>query len=109
MSQDEYNELAFWKTPEEDFLYRAKYGDYDEGYSPEYLKANEQYQEMGLLCKYEHGIENMPLLPDENEGSCPVFGHQCPGGIIKVAGCHAYELVWGHPLEEDQQEAMTEN
>ena len=57
------------------------------GYSTD-LTKNEDYAEQGLLCEWEHCIENMPLPTDRSSPlSCRVFGHCCPGGVSGVASC----------------------
>ncbi len=60
------------------------------GYSPNFA-PNESWEEQGLICKYEHCIEQMPLLP-RWAGSCGLFGHDCPGGPPQVAECAALGL-----------------
>jgi len=57
------------------------------GYSTDYT-PHEDYEEQGLLCRWEHCIENMPLPASQHSPlSCPVFGHCCPGGVLEVASC----------------------
>lgn len=56
------------------------------GYSVNY-SPNPEYQEQGLLCEWEHCIEWMPLRPQRTQESCPVFGHDCPGGPDRVRQC----------------------
>lgn len=56
------------------------------GYSIDFCK-NENYEEHGLLCEWEHCIEWLPLTEKDTELSCPVFGHNCPGGETKVTEC----------------------
>lgn len=48
---------------------------------------NDNFSEEGLICKWEHCIENMPLPYIDTNTSCPIFGHTCPGGIIQVNEC----------------------
>ena len=43
------------------------------------------YAKKGLFCEYEYCIEEMPLV--HGELSCPVWGHDCPGGVAKVGTC----------------------
>lgn len=57
------------------------------GYSIGFV-PNENYEEQGLLCEWEHCIERMPLSGEITDLSCPVFGHDCPGGINKVLECN---------------------
>ena len=51
------------------------------------LDRNHNYKDQGLICEWEHCIELMPLPPDRNSKSCPVFGHECPGGSGQVLKC----------------------
>jgi len=57
------------------------------GYSLK-LQPNPQWHEQGLMCEYEHCIEHMPLDPVRGDVSCPLFGHDCPGGVDRVASCN---------------------
>ena len=50
------------------------------------FKPMEDYAKKGLFCEYEYCIEEMPL-EDRGESSCPVFGHNCPGGKERVKTC----------------------
>jgi hypothetical protein len=50
------------------------------GYSVNFL-PNSKYKEHGLLCEWEHCIEQMHLSEAETELSCRTFGHDCPGGV----------------------------
>jgi hypothetical protein len=46
---------------------------------------NPNFQIEKRICGYEHCIESMPF---SNQGiDCPVFGHDCPGGISQVQIC----------------------
>ena len=56
------------------------------GYSIDF-SPNLDYKNHGLLCEWEHCIEWMPLSARPTKRSCPVFGHNCPGGIEKVSVC----------------------
>lgn len=56
------------------------------GYFPNFY-ANESFDEQGLLCEWEHCIELMPLHEERSNIDCPVFGHECPGGVSKVVKC----------------------
>ena len=49
------------------------------GYSINFCK-NKDYSKQGLICEWEHCIEHFPLK-EKSELSCPVFGHDCPGGL----------------------------
>jgi hypothetical protein len=51
------------------------------------LAPNEQWQAQGLYCPFEHCIERMRLRRESWEGSCPVFGHDCPGRVQQVEVC----------------------
>ncbi len=56
------------------------------GYSINF-DANKDYEQQGLLCEWEHCVEHFPLKERETELSCPVFGHDCPGGIEARKSC----------------------
>jgi hypothetical protein len=56
------------------------------GYSINF-SLNSDYQNQGLTCEYEHCIEWMPLKEQPDEYSCPVFGHNCPGGPGHIRLC----------------------
>ena len=56
------------------------------GYSLD-LSPNNDYENQGLFCEWEHCIEWMPLSKKDTELSCPVWGHNCPGGIEKISKC----------------------
>ena len=56
------------------------------GYSED-LDFNEDWQKEGLACGYEHCIENFPLEEKRSKKSCPLFGHNCPGGVKQVKEC----------------------
>lgn len=45
------------------------------------FEANKEYSQQGLLCEWEHCVEHFPLEEEKTELSCPVFDHDCPGGI----------------------------
>ena len=49
--------------------------------------SNSEYLQQGLLCEWEHCVEHFPLEEEETELSCPVFGHNCPGGIEARVPC----------------------
>jgi hypothetical protein len=65
------------------------------GYSFNFT-PNLEYKEQGILCEWEHCIEWMPLPKERNPKSCPVFGHECPGGASRVASCD-------HTIDETPQ------
>lgn len=56
------------------------------GYSIDF-SPNQDYVKHGLICEWEHCIERMPLTEERTEQSCPVFGHNCPGGVEKISKC----------------------
>lgn len=56
------------------------------GYFPNF-NTNESFDEQGLLCEWEHCIELMPLHEERSNRDCPVFGHECPGGVSQVIKC----------------------
>jgi hypothetical protein len=56
------------------------------GYSIK-LFPNTDYKKDNLSCEWEHCIELMPLTIEDTKLSCPVFGHNCPGGSEKAAKC----------------------
>lgn len=56
------------------------------GYSIDFT-PNLDYPKHGLICEWEHCIEWMPLTEEITRSSCPVFGHNCPGGVDKVHEC----------------------
>jgi hypothetical protein len=49
---------------------------------------NPIWEKQGGICKFEHCIENMELTIETTEKSCPVFGHNCPGGEKQVIECN---------------------
>ncbi len=61
-------------------------GSFSIGYSIDF-SPNLDYEKHGLICEYEHCIEWMPLREERTEHSCPVLGHNCPGGIDKISKC----------------------
>ena len=48
---------------------------------------NAEYKEQGLLCEWEHCIEQMRLSEEPTDLTCPTFGHDCPGGIASRKSC----------------------
>jgi hypothetical protein len=56
------------------------------GYSIDF-SPNLEYEKHDLICEWEHCIERMPLIKNRTKLSCPVFGHNCPGGLEKVSVC----------------------
>jgi hypothetical protein len=62
-------------------------GSLSNGYSFNLL-PNENFEEQGYCCEFEHCIENMPFQDDPNSDlACPTFGHTCPGGLSFVERC----------------------
>lgn len=51
------------------------------GYSLNF-RANPHWHDQGLLCEYEHCVEHLPIADPSTDASCPLFGHDCPGGIV---------------------------
>jgi hypothetical protein len=56
------------------------------GYSISFY-PNDNFEKQGLVCPWEHCIEFMPLLMRQTSASCPIFGHNCPGGTDQVSVC----------------------
>jgi hypothetical protein len=56
------------------------------GYSINF-NPNIDYEKQGFFCEWEHCIEQFPLQEEPNKKSCPVFGHDCPGGVDKIKNC----------------------
>ncbi len=57
------------------------------GYSIDF-STNANYKQHSLTCEYEHCIELMPLTEEETQNSCPLWGHNCPGGTEKISKCN---------------------
>jgi hypothetical protein len=57
------------------------------GYSINF-EENKDYAKQGLLCEYEHCIENFHISEEPTELSCLVFGHDCPGGTETLNSCN---------------------
>lgn len=56
------------------------------GYSINF-QPNPGYKQQGLLCEWEHCVERFPLREERDDRSCPVFGHDCPGGLGTRTKC----------------------
>ncbi len=56
------------------------------GYTKEF-GFNKDWKKQGALCGYEHCIELMFLTEKSTKISCPIFGHNCPGGKEMVKKC----------------------
>ena len=50
-------------------------------------EENKEYDQQGLICGWEHCVEHFPLEKEAAALSCPVFGHDCPGGMNVRAIC----------------------
>jgi len=50
-------------------------------------KPNLEYKNQGLSCEWQHCVEHFPITEERTNLSCPVFGHNCPGGIDAVKNC----------------------
>ena len=55
------------------------------GYTKEF-GFNKDWKKQNAICGYEHCIELMPL-ESPSDKSCPIFGHNCPGGKEMVSKC----------------------
>lgn len=54
----------------------------------QYSGYNHAFEQMGHMCPYEYCIETQPLHPTaDGTKSCPVFGHDCPGGVWQSFFC----------------------
>lgn len=51
------------------------------------FSSNSDYKKHSLFCEWEHCIEWMPLTEKPTQKSCPCFGHNCPGGFLKIKEC----------------------
>jgi len=60
--------------------------NYSIGYSVDFT-PNQDYAEQDLFCEWEHCIEWMPLSKENTELSCPIWGHNCPGGVEMISKC----------------------
>ena len=71
----------------------------------QHVGHNHAFEQMGHMCPYEYCIETQPLHPTaDGNKSCPVFGHDCPGGVWQAFFCrmtedrprrHAYTPISG--------------
>lgn len=48
---------------------------------------NPDYAENGFSCEWEHCIEHSPVERETSEKSCPLWGHNCPGGLVTLTNC----------------------
>ena len=61
------------------------------GYS-RYTEPNPHWSDQPhAICKFEHCIENQPIRLNRDDRSCPVFGHDCPGGTKQAAKCREHD------------------
>ena len=51
-----------------------------------YFGFNPNWEKQKAICGYEHCIELMPLKRNSKK-SCPIFGHDCPGGKEMTQKC----------------------
>lgn len=59
------------------------------------FELNPKWKEQKGVCIFEHCIENMPITPERAVESCPIFGHNCPGGEKQVAACERIkDALW---------------
>jgi len=56
------------------------------GYT-KYFGFNPNWKKQKALCGYEHCIELMYIGAKRTKKSCPLFGHNCPGGKAMVDKC----------------------
>jgi Domain of unknown function (DUF4145) len=73
------------------------------GYSLNFA-PNLDFEDQGLVCEFEHCIENMPLR-NESDDACPMWGHDCPGGRRRVATCPAAE-AWRAETAQRSDESV---
>lgn len=53
-------------------------------------KPNPYWRDQHGICRWEHCIENQPHYEDRPIAkSCPIFGHDCPGGARAATACRA--------------------
>lgn len=61
---------------------------------------NELWEEQGLICEWEHCIENMALVTVLwSRYKCPVFGHKCPGKKEQIVKCKNIATELWHKLD----------
>lgn len=56
------------------------------GYTPDF-GFNPNWKRQKAICGYEHCIELMSISEETTKKSCPIFGHDCPGGKEMVKKC----------------------
>lgn len=81
------------------------------GYCPD-MRPFAEWHAHGLCCAYEHCVECSPLTG--GPAACPVFGHDCPGGVAVAEFCR-FESderdAWAAAVDavcEDDPEAAAE-
>lgn len=60
------------------------------GYIEVFMPNHSVDEQPHTICIWEHCIEHFPLESERGEKSCPIFGHNCPGGIEQVSFCKAH-------------------
>lgn len=50
-------------------------------------KPNPHWRKLHGICRYEHCIETQHAGMENTPKSCPIFGHDCPGGARSAAAC----------------------
>jgi len=70
------------------------------GYVP-ITQFNHAFRIQQFWCPWEHCIELFPLPKVRTPGSCPVFGHNCPGGERQAVLCRdAGDCAWDYDIPE---------
>nr|WP_312667912.1 hypothetical protein [Tissierella praeacuta] len=70
-----------------EYMVKKEFNAVAMGYIP-IFKPNYAFdKQKKTACEWEHCIEFMPLEKHRTDNSCIIFGHNCPGGKIKVAQC----------------------
>ena len=81
-----------------EYMVKKEFNTIAMGYIP-IFKPNLAFDnQKRTACEWEHCIEFMPLEGDRTENSCIIFGHNCPGGKIKVAQCKPLRNKLMHKL-----------
>ncbi len=71
-------------------LWMKKFGYTPVGYVKE-ISINEDYEEIGLSCEFQHCIMHMPVRDPRKGSGCPVFDRKCPGGVMRADECRRLE------------------
>lgn len=70
------------------------------GYVP-ITQFNHAFRIQQFWCPWEHCIELFPLPKVRTPGSCPIFGHDCPGGEGQAVSCRdAGDCAWDYDIPE---------